>query len=56
MNADTTLSGLGIDVTASRDGFEKWLYTVEYITASGTIQAATASSTTGYINATFRTS
>jgi len=56
MNADTTLSGLGIDVTASRDGFEKWLYTVEYITASGTIQAATASSTTGYINATFGTS
>jgi hypothetical protein len=56
MNADTTLAGLGIDVTASRDGFEKWLYTVEYITASGTIQAATASSTTGYINATFGTS
>ena len=55
MNADTTLDAVGIDVQASRAGFEETYITVNYLVASGTAASATSSSTAGFVNATFGT-
>jgi len=47
MNADTTLDALGIDIQASRSGFESTLLTVTYQTSAGNGLANTAGETDG---------
>ena len=43
MDADTALDAAGIDIDASRSGFEKTYVSVNYLVSSGTAIAATAS-------------
>jgi hypothetical protein len=51
LDADTSLDAAGIDIDASRNGFEKTYVTINYLVSSGTAVAATAS-TAGQINFT----
>ena len=51
LDADTALDAAGINVDASRSGFEKTYVTIDYLVSSGTAVAATAS-TAGQLNFT----
>tara|TARA_B100000902_G_scaffold314235_1_gene304926 strand:+ start:913 stop:4128 length:3216 start_codon:yes stop_codon:yes gene_type:complete len=53
LDADTTLDAVGINLDASRSGYEETVVTVNYLVASGTASAATSSGTSGFLTATF---
>ena len=56
LDADTTLDAVGINLDASRAGYEETVITVNYLVASGTATAATSSGTSGFLTATFGSS